>query len=164
MSRYLKFSLIAALGVAMIFVGAGAVSAQGETPPSAPGWGPHGPHHGYGFGHGTGIMAEYADIMHEAVADLLGISESALEEAMGEGQSMFSLAAERGVDLDELREVMADARAEMLDSAVADGVISAERAEWMGEGMGAGKGGRNRGGMCDGFGAARNGPSGRNRR
>ncbi len=161
MGNFWKVSLAAVLVAVVGLVGVGTAFAYGETPPPPYERGPFGPghRHGLGIGDGGGILSAYADIMHEAVSDFLGIRDSALEAAMEEGETAFSLAADLGADPDDLREVMAEARAEMIEAALADDAISEDRAEWLqsrlgGPGMFRGFGQ----GHCDGSGPMGVGP------
>lgn len=164
MKEVWKAPLIATLVAVAALIGVVAVSAQTETPPPNDGWGGRGPMHGIGSGAGHGLLAEYADVMHEAVADFLGISLDDLEEAMDQGRSMFALAAERDVDFAELRQVMVETRTEMIEEALADGVITESQAEWMMERTGPAMGGYQYHSGCHGAGPYGFGHMGRGRR
>jgi hypothetical protein len=154
MSNTWKVSLATVLVVAVALVGVSTVFAD-DTPPPPYDRGPFGPgyQHGPGMGYGGGILSEYADIMHKAVSDFLGINESELEAAMEEGETPFSLAVDSDADLEKLRDVMEEARADMIEAALADGAIDDELADWLqnragGPGMFGGFGE----GHCDGSG------------
>jgi hypothetical protein len=71
------------------------------------------------------------DGVHEKLAEALGISVEELEAAQAEGQTFFNLAEANGVELEELWQVMQDARAEAIEQAIADGAITQEQADWM---------------------------------
>lgn len=154
MNKWIKFGMLGALALVVVFAGVGVAAAQEGDPPFAPPAGGFGPHHGQGFGPGMGLLADYSDIIHEAIADALGISVSDFEAAIEEGETPFSLAQEYDVDLDELRVAMDEARAEALEQAVEDGVISEEQAEWMEQ---APRGHGPMMGGCDGDGPMRDG-------
>jgi hypothetical protein len=81
--------------------------------------------------YGGGWMADYRDEMHAAVAEALGLSVEELDAAMAEGQTMWQIAEEQGVDPEVIRDAMQDAREEAINQAVADGVLTQEQADWM---------------------------------
>jgi len=145
-SKFLKVGLPVALVGVIALAGATAAFAQAEPPqPPYAGRGP-------GRGPGGGLLAEYNDILHAKLAEALGMSLSDFEAARAEGTPLAALAAEQGVSLEDLREVMLEARSEMIQEALADGVITQEQSDWMlqrgalGHGPGAGQG------LCDGTG------------
>jgi DNA-directed RNA polymerase specialized sigma24 family protein len=84
----------------------------------------------------AGWMEPYHDQMQEAIAEALGISVEELEAAQDEGQSPAEIAKELGIDLDEFRQAMQDAREEIHEQAVADGVLTPEQAERLSQGQG----------------------------
>ncbi len=132
MSRFVKIASLLALAVVVVFLAAGVVYAQSETPEPPYGErGRWGGRWGDAPGPGRGILAEYRDLIHERLAAELGISVEELEAAIAEGKSLFTLADENEVDLADLKEAMTEARAEALEQAVADGVITQEQADWM---------------------------------
>lgn len=127
---------------------------DGDTPDDGddyPGWGGHG--HGWmwdenyegsygpgmmGGGYGPGMMsgsygpmAEYHEIMEQALADALGLTLEELQAEFDAGKTLWEIADEQGVDFETLQEAMVTARAEMVSQALADGVITDEQAEWM---------------------------------
>lgn len=159
MSKHLKIAAVAGvLGVA--FLGAGAAFAQADTPvPPYQGSG----RWGMGHGPGGGLMAEYHELMHEAMAEALGISLEEFEAARAEGLTLVDLAEEAGVTPEQLGELMSEVRAEVLEQAVADGVITAEQAAWMLERHAAGFGPGHGHGDCDGGGPVGSGPFHRGR-
>jgi len=132
-----------------------AVNAQ-VTPPGPVG--PDGcPMGGYGP-RGSGIMAQYRDEMHAALAEALGLSVEEFEAALAEGQTPWQIAQGQGMDADAFREAVLAARADVLAQAVEDGVITQQQADWMLERMqnrpwgGFGMGYGPRGGMMGGGG------------
>ncbi|MGA9531755.1 MAG: hypothetical protein WBR18_03485 [Anaerolineales bacterium] len=129
MRKYWKVGLAAVFVAALAVTGMGVAYAQGNAPvePAALGpWGPQG-----GRGPGVGPLAEYRDVIHQALADTLGISVDTFEQAIDDGQTLVDLADEYDVDLADLRTAMEEARAEVLDQAVDDGVITQVQADWM---------------------------------
>lgn len=131
MNKWIKFGLFGALALAIVFAGVGVAAAQSDDPPFEPGEGPFGPQHRPGMGPQDGPMAEYHEVIDQALAEALGISLDEFEAARQEGEKLFELAEAAGVDLEELRVVMDEARAEVLEQALADGVITEEQFEWM---------------------------------
>jgi hypothetical protein len=117
-----------------------------------------------GRGPGGGVLEPYEDIIHEKIADVLGISLEDFEAQVEAGATLFDLAAKYGVDFDDVREAMLEGRAEAIKQAVADGVITQEQADWMLQRMG-GMGYRRGSGMgaCDGTGRLGQRPFGRGR-
>jgi uncharacterized protein YidB (DUF937 family) len=101
----------------------------------------------------------YHDEMEQAVADALNITIEDLETARAEGQRLFEIAEEQGLDPEQVQEALETAREEIVDQAVADGVLTEEQAERMsgfGPGFGGpggrgGRGGRGRPGRCNGM-------------
>jgi len=91
-------------------------------------WGPPGPRGGRGLGD--------MDTMRAAIADALGISVEALDEALAEGKTIFDLADELDVDMEEVRAAMQAARDEALKKAVEDGLLTQEQADRFQERMG----------------------------
>lgn len=90
----------------------------------------------------AGWMQPYHDQMQEAVAESLGISVEELEAARtarAEGQPPAEIAEELGVSFDEFRQAMRDAHEEIVEQAVADGVLTPEQAERMSQGQGQGR-------------------------
>ena len=130
MSKWFKIALIAVLAVAIAFTGVSVATAHDDGPPEPP-EAPWGPRQGRGPERGMGLLAEYRDIVHEGIAEVLGISVSEFEAARDEGQRLFELAEAHGVELEELRSAMKEIHQEILDQAVEDGVLSQQRADWM---------------------------------
>lgn len=135
----------------------GLVSAQTNTPQGdAPfGMGRRGMMaNGQSFaGTGEGVLHNY---MVAAFAEELGVSVDVLNERLANGEHVVDIALEQGLTVDEFRTLMLDARAQAVDQAAADGVITQEQADWMKShagGMAGGRAGGMRGGMHGGFGA-----------
>jgi hypothetical protein len=134
MSRFWKF-LSAILVVGLVAtVGVGIVSAQDDPPePPLDGRGRGRGARGMGFDRegGMGLFAIDSDAIHAELAGLLNIDIDVFEAAIESGETIFTLAQEYGVDVEVLQAVMAEAHAEALAQAVADGVITQEQADWM---------------------------------
>lgn len=137
-----KTILIVALALtALVFVGAGVVYAQDETPP----FGGHGMRDGQGPLH-TFMVIEWAKKLDLNVNDI--------NTRLASGETMYDIALSTGVTAEEFPALMAEVRAAALDAAVAANVITQEQADWMkshgfGHGGMRGNGGN---GNCDGTG------------
>jgi len=86
------------------------------------------------------------DYMVAAFADQLGLTVDEINQRLSDGEHMVDIALDQGLTLDEFRALMLDIRAQALEQAVADGVITQEQADWMST-----RGGM-RGGMRGSFG------------
>jgi hypothetical protein len=139
--------IVALVGAAALAFGfTGNVMAQAVEPPTVePGFGPGGM--GGGFrgkmmsarGEGLGLMH---DAMTAAFTEKLGITVDDLNARLASGETMYNIAVENGLTLEDFHSIMVDARAKALESAVADGTITQEQADFMKE-RGAGRlGGR----------------------
>lgn len=89
--------------------------AQGGQPP-VPGRG------GYGWMH---------DYVEQALATKLGLTEEQVEDQLSQGKTMYEIALDNGIAPEELADFMTEVHQEAFDKAVADGVITRERADWM---------------------------------
>lgn len=120
------------------------------------GWGQRGPG-GPGQGFGSGLVD--SNVMHQAIADALGLSVEEFEAARDAGTTLYDLAAERGVDLAVVREAMLTVRTDAINAALAEGTITQEEADWLlsrpgpGAGSGYGQGGFHGGPGMQGRGA-----------
>ncbi len=148
-SFWITLSVLMLVGV-FALVGVLVVNAQSVTPP-APGTGTPGLY--------RETMQEY---MHAALAEQLGISVEDLEARLANGQTVYQIALEKGLSVEEFRTLMLNARNSALENMVKDGVITQEQANWM-KTRGFGRNGRaglNNGGcpmMGEGLGARQNG-------
>ncbi|MHC1781586.1 MAG: hypothetical protein AB9891_02280 [Anaerolineaceae bacterium] len=144
--------ILALVGVtAFAFAFTGNVLAQTVQPPVVePGFGPGMMGGGFrggmmgarGTGVGTGLMH---DAMVAAFAEKLGLSVDDLNARLTAGETMYDIAAEKGLSVEDFTSLMTDVRASALDDAVAAGTITQEQADFMktrGAGM---MGGRGRG-------------------
>ena len=142
MMKTVKYTLPAVLLIALS-LGVGSAYAQDETPAGIP-WG--------NGAQGTGLLHDY---MVDAFADALGVTADELEERLASGETLASVAVDQGISADEFPALWLEARQSALDAAVADGVITAEQADWMQSRMQAG--GRGQGPMGSGMSGAMRG-------
>ncbi len=136
MNKVVKVAVMAGLVGIVALATASAVFAQGGTPPST--WAPFGPGgmmggNGYGRmgGYGYGFMTEYRDLMHQPVAEALGLSLDDFNTAIASGQTPWQLAQDKGVDAAALQAAMQAGHAAALKQAVADGKLTQEQADYM---------------------------------
>ena len=69
------------------------------------------------------------DVIKEAVASALGLTVDELEAAHEEGMTLSDIAAQQGVEMEEVRAAAEEARNEMIDDALEAGTIDEEQAE-----------------------------------
>lgn len=79
---------------------------------------------------GDGVLSEYEDAIHAALADALGLSLAEFEARIDSGMTLSQIALEQGVAWDDITAVMATARAEVIAGLVADGIITQAQADW----------------------------------
>lgn len=101
--------VLLALGV----LGVGAVFAQGNQPPVQSGY---------------GWMHEYIE---QALAAKLGLTEEQVEDQYAAGNSMYQIALDNGIEQEELTNFMNEVHTDAFESAVKDGVMTQEQADWM---------------------------------
>lgn len=90
-----------------------------------------------------GMMGGYRDNaegpMHDAMvaaaADALDIDPAEMEERLEAGETLYSIAEEKGLTLEEFRTLQDDIRKNAIAAAVAEGAITQEQADWMLERM-----------------------------
>lgn len=91
-------------------------------------------------GTGDGLLHDY---MVEAFSEKLGVSVDEINERLAGGERMVDIALDQGLTIDEFRTLRLDARAQAVDQALADGVITQDQADWLktrGAGMFGGRG------------------------
>lgn len=157
MKKFLIAGIVVAVLVAVggVFLTVNIVKAQQPTPevPFGSGWGMW-MHGGRSFA-GGGTMH---DAMVAAFAEKLGMTAEELQARLDEGDTMWQIAEEKDMTLEEFRTAMTDAQAKAVDQAVADGRLTEEQGEWMknngghmfGGGMPGGRGGCHGGGYGGG--------------
>lgn len=116
-------------------------------------------------GYGMGLMFQYQDDIHEALADALGLTVAEFDAMRADGMTLAEIADAQGIDLEDAWAAMSDVRADMLAQMVEDGVITQAQADWMlsrmASGMGYGAGNRlNSNGIGMGMGGGRFGSNG----
>ena len=110
--------MVVTVGVlALAMLTTGVAAAQDEQPTGPKGPGPLG-----------GVLHPY---MVEAFAEALGFEPEALQARLEAGETLRSIAEGQGLDIEGFRELRQQARAEALEAAVADGVITQEQADRM---------------------------------
>jgi len=113
--KFLKIAGIAALAATLGVVAVGAV-AFAQRPFGGPGSGPEqaGAHH---------------EQMQQAMAEALGLTVEELDTARDEGKSLLEIAEAQGVDMANVEEAMRAAGDQLIDQAVADGLLTQEQAD-----------------------------------
>ncbi len=101
---------------------------------------------------------QFHDQKLTALAGFLGLSEEALQDALEGGETIASLAEAQGLDLEELRAAMEQAREEAIAQAVADGEMTQEQADALLEHLGKRPGGPGTGRRPGGHGGFGPGP------
>jgi hypothetical protein len=84
------------------------------------------------------------DLMVSSLADKLGITSDDLNSRLGKGESLTTIANDKGIDSTKLNTLVDEAYAQTLDKAVKDGLLTQAQADWMkqrGGGMMGGRGG-----------------------
>lgn len=143
-----KWSIVLVLAVVLAALAAAAPAyAQGSESPAVFWGGPadgSGPLHGY---------------LVDAFAEALELTAEELESRISAGETLAAIAADQGVAAEDLSALWLEARQSALDAAVADGVITAEQADWMltrmqygMHGLGGPAGARRQAGMMGGAG------------
>lgn len=137
----MKKSLMVVAVLAAILTALGAVGfalAGQNTPPN-----PYGP--GMMGGRGGGMMGGLRDedgygpmheVMEEAMAEALGITEEELEERHAAGETAWTIAQEKGLTQEQFVQLMTEARQNAFAQLVEEGVLTQEQADWMLERMG----------------------------
>jgi hypothetical protein len=130
---------IAIAVVAVVFVaGLGAasmVSAQAGNPPTVDGTvSPMGGMMGQRWG-GTGMLGGGTEVLHDltvsAWAVELNLSVDDLNARLAAGETLAEIAAEQGISPEDFTTLWVEVRFSVLDEAVAQGLISADQAQFM---------------------------------
>lgn len=91
-------------------------------------------------GRGAGMMGQaYAgtqdgpmhDLMIEAWAGKLGLGVDELNERIADGETLYDIALSTGMTAEEFQAARVEIHAEVLEQAVAQGLITQEQADWM---------------------------------
>lgn len=71
------------------------------------------------------------DYLHGSLAEALGIPAEDLTARRDSGETLAEIALDLGLDLTEIRDMFSEARSEALDTAVEDGILTQEEADWL---------------------------------
>lgn len=71
------------------------------------------------------------DYLHGSLAESFGISAEDLTARRTSGENLAEIALDLGLDLTKIRDMFSEARSEALDSAVGDGILTQEEADWL---------------------------------
>ena len=99
------------------------------------------------------------DTMMASLADALGLTPEELIARHDAGETLWDIAEEQGLSVEEIQDLMLTARSTALDQAVVDGTITQEQADWMLDHMS--QGWENGTAECDGSGINQSGFQGR---
>ena len=78
-----------------------------------------------------GLGGQAHDYVFQAVAESLGLSVEELEVKLADGQDLSEVAQEQGVTEEDLPSLLDEVRAKALASAVANGLLTQDQADWM---------------------------------
>lgn len=106
----------------------------------------------------TGLLHEY---FVSAYAQVLGLSVGELETRLTGGETVYQIALAQGIPADQIPALLAQARTQAINAAVADGTLTQTQADWMlqhqfqhGVGNGTGMMGNSSSGGASGMGLA----------
>jgi len=131
---------IAALVLALTTGVVGTAYAEERSLPPGPGGPGQGPLH---------------DLMVEAAANVLGLETAELEGRLADGETIYQIALDLGLDAQEFRSEWAEARRTVIETAVEDGLIERFQVHRM-----IGRRAQMRDSECLGLGGFRNSPQG----
>jgi len=135
--------LVTILGLLALSLSVVVPALAAEPLRGGPGNGGSGGSGGYGnqgsLGTGTGIPVQQninldgaLDVyIHAYLADALGITPEELTARLDSGETFSQIALSLGYDLNTVSTLLQEARSSALTSAVADGVITQEQADWL---------------------------------
>ena len=134
--RKRTIAVLGATGALLVGAGTAAAAIQAGPPSSAPQLGLHAPGTGYGTGYGAGYGTGYGTgyglrlggVVMDAAANYLGLDETALATARHDGSSLAQIAADQGKSVAGLEQALVTAFKANLDTAVADGKLTAAQA------------------------------------
>ncbi len=75
-----------------------------------------------------GLLQSYMD---QALAAALGITVDELQALRDSGETLWAYVQSQGLSFEDLQTLLADAREAAIEAAVADGVLTPEKAEWI---------------------------------
>jgi len=119
MKRNILLALAAALTLSLVVTGLA----------FAQGYGPG----GSGTGTGTAINMEVtlSDYMPAAIADVLGLSEEAVNARLASGETFYTIALSMGYTTDQLPALMTSVREKAIELASSAGAISADQSNFL---------------------------------
>ena len=123
MSKGMKIaglSMVAVVAVVVALFGATQAFAQSPTPRPVP-----------PVGAQDGPLTVYQDQFQAALADALGISADALQQAQDNGQTLFDIAAAHNLTQADVQAAMQAAHEAVINQALADGAITQAQADAM---------------------------------
>jgi len=82
-------------------------------------------------GRAWGHIRDGAEVVSQAVQDLLGLTRAEIHAQRVEGKTLSEIAAEQGVSEDGLIDAIVAERTELIEQAVADGELTQEQADWL---------------------------------
>ncbi len=127
------FAFFATLIVALVTTGA--VSAQGNSPTT-----PQTPGTGYGrggmmVGRGVGTPINLEGILHDTLVTIyaqeLGLSVDEINTRLDSGETLAEIASAAGLTPEQISALISDARAQAIEQAVSDGLLTQEQADWL---------------------------------
>ena len=141
MKKQKIFGIAVLVVVAMLVVATGVVFAVGLTQAGPPysvedegdDYGPYwGPMHGRrgGWSSETPFPPMHEDMV-QAVADATGLTVEEINARVAEGERLFTIALDAGLEEEDFFEVMAETREAYLEEAFENGWISEEQYQWM---------------------------------
>ncbi len=144
-------TIFASLLVAVVLsasLGTSLVGAQGNTPPGNQSGLGEGFGRGRGPQNGSGFLGEglLHDEMITVLAGKLSLTVEVLNSRLAAGETIADIASEKGMTVNEFRQMMVDARSEAVDLGLKNGTITQAQANWMknrtddGRGFGMGRG------------------------
>ena len=108
---FLSLSLIALMAIAAF--GSPKIASADELPPTST---------------TPSVLQPYMD---EALAAALGISVDELQALQDSGETLWTYAQSEGMSFEDFQALLANVRESAIEAAVADGVLTPERAEWI---------------------------------
>jgi hypothetical protein len=140
MKKQKIFGIAVLVVVAMLVVATGVVFAAGLTQAGPPysvedegdEYGPYwGLMHGRRGGWSSEAPLPMHDAMVQAVADATGLTVEEIDARIAEGERLFTIALDAGMEEADFIELMAETREAFLAEALENGLISEEQYQWM---------------------------------
>ena len=119
MKRNIVLALVAALAISL--VAAGAAFAQGSGPGGS----------GVNTGANVNMEVTLSSYMPSAMVEVLGLNVDDVSAQLAAGETCYIIALSQGYTVDQLSVLMTSVRAEAVDLATADGVLTADQAAFL---------------------------------